>query len=206
MLKQIVLTAGILLGAATTANAVTLFSDNFDADALRLNVGNLGDTSLNNWTVGPGTVDVIGPNFYDFYPSNGNYLDMDGSTSQAGTINTNKLFNIVSGRTYTISFDYGKNGAAAETLNFGIGSYAASLMLLGGAIPSLLNNTYTFLATTNETGVSLFFQGVGGDNQGPVLDNVSLSAVPLPGAAPLLIAALAGFGAMARRRKFVAKA
>jgi Protein of unknown function (DUF642) len=201
MLKKVLLASVFLFAAGSAANAVTLFSDDFDSDTLSLN------SSLLNWSVTNGTVDVIGSNpfsFYEFYPRNGNYLDMDGTSGQAGTIVTSQFFNLTSGHTYTISFDYGKNGGNAETLNFGIGSISSSLVLAIGNIPSLLSNSFTFTALSDEVGAQLYFSALGGDNQGPVLDNVkltSVSAVPLPAAAPLLVVGLLGLGAMARRRK-----
>jgi hypothetical protein len=206
MFKKTLLAGVFLIAAASTANAVTLFSDDFNSDTLSLN------SSLLNWSVTNGTVDVIGENpspFFNFYPGNGNYLDMDGSTSQAGTIKSNQVFNLVAGNSYTISFDYGKNDVNAESLNFGIGSVASTLVLAIGGIPTLLSNTFTFTALANEANVQLYFSALGGDNQGPVLDNVvltSVSAVPLPAAAPLLVMGLMSLGALARRRKAKTKA
>jgi len=47
---------------------------------------------------------------------------------------------------------------------------------------------------------SIFFETGGGDNVGPILDDVSLTAVPLPAAAWLLLSGLVGFGALGRRK------
>jgi PEP-CTERM motif len=47
---------------------------------------------------------------------------------------------------------------------------------------------------------SIFFAALGGDNIGPILDNVSLTAVPLPAAAWLLLSGLAGLGFVGRRK------
>ncbi len=204
MLKKSLLAGVFLFAAASAAQAAPLFADDFNADALHLN------GTLQNWSVTNGTVDVIGSNpvqFFDFYPGNGNYLDMDGSSGQAGTIVTNQFFNLASGQKYTISFDYGKNGNNAETLNFGIGSFASSLAIAAGSIPTLLSNTFTFLALSDEANVQLYFAALGGDNQGPVLDNVKLtvSSVPLPAAAPLLVMGLLSLGGLARRRRAKSK-
>jgi hypothetical protein len=129
---------------------------------------------------------------------------MDGSTGDAGRIDTVLNFNVVAGSSYTISFDYGVNGGAAETLDFGLGSNLFSLAIPAGGIASLTPYSVTFLALATET-VSLFFEGQGNDNQGPVLDNVLLeqnvSAVPVPAALPLLAAGLGALGFVARRRR-----
>ena len=53
----------------TAAQAVPLFNDTFDSEALGLN------QALDNWTVSDGTIDVIGPGFFDLHPGNGNYLE-----------------------------------------------------------------------------------------------------------------------------------
>jgi hypothetical protein len=61
-----------------------------------------------------------------------------------------------------------------------------------------------FLATETFAGVSIFFDAAGGDNVGPMLDNVTLTAVPLPAAAWLLLSGLVGFAALGRRRTMAA--
>ncbi len=53
---------------------------------------------------------------------------------------------------------------------------------------------------------SVFFEALGDDNVGPLLDDVTLTAVPLPAAAWLLLSGLAGFAALGRRRARVAEA
>ena len=59
-----------------------------------------------------------------------------------------------------------------------------------------------FTPTENQT-VRIFFSSLTGsdDNVGPMLDDVSLTAVPLPAAAWLLLSGLIGFAAIARRSK-----
>jgi hypothetical protein len=198
MLKKLLLAGACLAGFATASNAATLFTDNFNANSTGLNGIPLG------WAVSNGTVDLIGNGFFDFYPGNGIFLDMDGSSGDAGRIDTVLNFNVVAGSSYTISFDYGVNGGAAETLDFGLGSNLFSLAIPAGGIASLTPYSVTFLALATET-VSLFFEGQGIDNQGPVLDNVLLeqnvSAVPVPAALPLLAAGLGALGFVARRRR-----
>jgi hypothetical protein len=195
MFKKILLASAMLAAGITSAQAVTLFTDNFNGEALGIN-----KPALANWSVSNGSIDVIGPGFFGLYGP-GRYIDMDGSTLNAGRIDTTQTFNVSAGKTYTISFSYGKNGIAAETLNFGLGTLTGSLVLAAGGIGSLISTSYSFLATSNQSNVSLFFEGLGGDNRGAVLDNVSLSAVPLPAALPLLLAGLAGVAGLGRLRR-----
>ena len=71
-----------LLAGASAAQAATVFSDNFNSDSLGLNY----TAFVNGWSVSDGTVDLIGTGFFDFYPGNGNYVDLDGSSSNAGVL------------------------------------------------------------------------------------------------------------------------
>ena len=67
---------------------------------------------------------------------------------------------------------------------------------------SLLSGLATFIY--DGSGDFLYFadtSGTPGDNGGPVLDNVKLSAVPLPAGGLLLLGALGGIAALRRRRK-----
>ena len=198
MLKKMLLGAVFAAGFATSANAVVLYTDNFDA-----NTGGLNATPI-GWNTTVGAVDIIpvGP-FFNWYGS-GLYIDLNGSIGQSGQIDTQATFNLVMGQSYTIDFDYGnnKNSNGNELLVFGAGSNMSSIPV-NGFIASLISYSWTFVALNTET-VSLFFADGGnspGDNGGPILDNVSFSAVPLPAALPLLAAGLGVMGLVASRRK-----
>ena len=199
MIRTLLATAVLGLGLTGAASATTIFSDNFDADAQGLSVG------LSQWAVTSGSIDVIGPGFFDWCGAGqGNCLDMNGSTGAAGRIETT-ILGLIVGKIYTLTFDFGNNqnsqsSSVAEVLSFGLG--ATSYVLNIFAQPTLTaSGAYTFVAgSTVET---LFFADTGttpGDNGGPLLDNVVLSAVPLPAGGLLLLGALGGIAALRRRK------
>lgn len=199
-IKALLASASLAL-CSTAANAAIVFQDNFDAEALELNA------SLDNWDVTAGSVDVIGnPGFFDFLPGNGRYLDMDGTTFAAGTIFTKTTFSFLAGITYTLSFDLAGNrqGAGAADIVPGFDRIVAAIdgnILTAHAWWEQPFATYTLTFTPGASFSSkISFQAFGADNQGPLLDNVVLSAVPLPPAVWLLGSALLGLIAVGRRR------
>jgi hypothetical protein len=186
------LVAATALLAAGAASATTVFSDNFDANALGLNATPAG------WTVTGGTVDIIGTGFFDFLPGNGKYLDMDGSTGQAGTIS--RSLNLVAGTPYLLSFDLAGNhrNANQEQVNVAFGSALGSYSL--GQFAGFTSYSLAFTPATTGA-VTLSFAGVGRDNVGMLLDNVSVTAVPEPQTYALLALGLLAVGVAVRRRQ-----
>lgn len=200
MLKSLLLAGAVALSMSTAASAATIiFSDDFDSETLKNN------GSLSNWNVSNGTIDVIGVGGpFDLYLGNGRYVDMDGSTRNAGRIETKSAFELIAGQTYELTFMYGRNTRGnnvdpTETLNFGFGSWSDTLNIPSGAIASFLTRTVLFSFQTNVIG-SIFFEDLGADNQGVVIDNVSLSAVPLPAGGLMLVGGLAALAGLRRRK------
>lgn len=197
MFKNMMLAVVSVISMGSAASAAPIFSDDFEGEALGLN------QALDNWTVAPGTIDVIGNGYFDFYPGNGNYLDMNGSTTQEATITTGSL-GLVLGQTYRLTFNFGTNnnpGPFPVNLTFGLGSMAETIAMLSQPLPTLASAVYDFVY--DGSGDFLYFadtSGTPGDNGGPVIDNVSLSAVPLPAGGLLLIGALGGLVGLRRRK------
>ena len=184
-----------VLGAAQPAAATVIFSDDFEADGP---ADFLNKPTFVNWVVSDGTVDLIGVGGnYDLYPGHGVYVDLDGSTSNAGTLTTTLSF---APGSYSLSFLLGGNarGGPADTVFV---SFGADNLTPGGitlaAFDGLTSQTLTF---TSALGGTLSFAHAGNDNVGLILDDVVLEQVPEPGTLLLLGGGLAALGAWRRRR------
>jgi hypothetical protein len=181
--------------------AVTIFSDNFNSE--NGGAGTLNYNSFANWKVTSGTVDLIGNGFFDFLPGNGLYIDMDGSSSSAGTMDTKSgLINLSPGQ-YVLSYQLAGNhrNNSTELVN------VAVKIGLATANHSLLQNapftTFTLPFTVSSSmAVQIEFQGTGGDNIGMILDNVQLDQVQVPdGGSTVVLLGIALCGAGFVRRK-----
>lgn len=180
------------LAFAAPALAQIPFTENFDAE--NGGIGQLNYTAFANWIVSAGSVDIIGNGFFDFYSGNGLYVDLAGSTGQAGTI-TSAPFAFVPGQIYTLGFTLGGNtGGPTNTVAVLLGSLVSDSLTLPPS-QGLTNYSYNFsvLAPTN---AALSFRNVEDGDRGAILTNVSI--IPAPAAAAML--ALAGIAAIRRRR------
>ncbi len=184
------LVSSLLAVGATGANVGVLFSDNFNSYAYQLNW--VPPSSV--WTVPVGSVDLIGETttgtFYDFYPGNGGYVDLDGTTPQAGTLQTAESFGPGA---YTLSFDLGGNarGDVDKTTTITLGDWSQSLTLASGAAYTL----YTYTFTTTGGNLSFGDNTVGDQDIGNILDNVTLSTgIPEASTWAMLGLGFAGLG------------
>ena len=188
------LTALIIIPAVLLSvqgfSCAAIFSDNFNSenggvpDALNYN-------SFANWTVSNGTVDLIGKGgTWDFYPGNGLYVDLDGSTGQAGIFTSKMTFGP---GTYSLQFDLGgSQRGGTETVDVSIGNWNYTFSNIPSDFPL---TTETFLVNT--TGGQLTFYDHSWDNIGAILDNVQVddppSTVPEPYSMILYGLGLVGF-------------
>jgi hypothetical protein len=187
----------MLILCAPAIQAAVVFSDNFNAE--NGGTGVLNYNGFANWSVSGGTVDLIGNGFFDFYPGNGLYVDLDGSTSRAGLLTSSPAFSLAAG-SYTLQFALGGSQRGdSNTVRVVLGSLYSESFTLASADPlTLITRT---IVVGGPTSASLDFQNSGGDNLGAILDNVSLSTtgVPEPAGITLMALGLTGLGMIRRR-------
>lgn len=153
------------------SQAQILLEDNFNSE-------NFGNGRLNyfrfaNWDVIEGSVDLLGNGLWRDFPGHGLYMDLDGSTNNAGTLRSKKLFSLEPGR-YRLEFDLAGNPAGGvNRLIVRLGDVYRESFELAPHEP--------FTTVAREINVStasqarLFFRHEGGDNIGLLLDNVKLT-------------------------------
>ena len=203
MIRECALATVAALALGSAAQAAPVFADNFNANPVGLNAVPAG------WTVAGGTVDLIGSSFNgslaDLLPGNGVYIDLDGSTNQAGLL-TSPSLSLLGGVTYTATFDLaGSQRGSSETGTVTFGSASLGFNIASGVGFAGYSLSFTPGVGGNYT---LSFQNDGGDNVGALLDNVAVTevaaAVPEPETYALMVAGLLAVGAASRRRKAAA--
>jgi hypothetical protein len=190
----------LFICAGSTSRAGLVFFDDFNSYTAGVPWPGEG-----NWTVIEGSVDLIGEGTsWDLQPGNGLYIDTDGSTENAGTIESIGI-DLAAGY-YVLSYDVAGNQRNAGDDSFevqvGNGSLVNTTTTMGQSAPfTKVSIPFTVFTATTAT---ISFNGLGGDDIGLLLDNVTLATVdvaivPVPGTA-LLGAFGIGFVGLLRKR------
>jgi hypothetical protein len=206
MNSKFVLTAFVVLMATATPQssyAAIVLQDNFNSSGPGDTL-NWGGDAVFKPTSPPGSVDLIGVGgSFDFFPGHGSYLDLDGSTG-SGNDPAGQITSVLSfgPGTYTVSFLLGGNhrGAPAQETVVSLGDFSQAITLASG--DPLTSYSFTF---TTAIGGALQFTETGPSNQqGNILDDVVLTAVPEPSTWAMMILGFLGVGFVAYRRKSAA--
>ena len=130
-------------------------------------------TGLQNWNVTDGTVDLFTAGGFGLPCGSAGCLDLDGSTSNAGRIETTSQFSFMAGVTYALSLDFsGRNSSGEDSLSFGVVVLISEALTFLSQDVTDVTETLTFTALTDTTG-SLFIDHDAGDNFGMLLDRVT---------------------------------
>jgi hypothetical protein len=179
-----------LLGQVARAQVV--FSDTFDAE-------NGGVTQFNysgfaQWTVSNGSVDLIGNGSSDPYPGNGMYVDLDGTSFDAATFTSSPIGLIPGQYKLTFELGYNTNGPADNQMTVSLGGAYSELIVNADAGFPVFSFIERSITVASAGAYSIQFDHLGGDNQGLIIDDVTLSRVPEPGTIAIAAAALCALG------------
>ncbi len=208
MLKVLLLSGALALTAAS-AEAATVFSDNFNSDTPGLNSPGdtyFSSTSPSNNVPNIASIDIIGSGpsgtSFDLLPGNGYYVDLDGSSGYgnkplAGQLTYKGTF---APGNYTLVFELAGNqrGAGAQTTEVLAGNVSQTYALVPSS-QGFTTEVIHFTSTGSDNGLQFDEIGplptFGSDQQGNLLDNVTVfSAVPEPATWAMM---LLGFFGMA---------
>ncbi len=199
--------ARVLLASAVfvlTASADLLSNGSFELP----NIGNNfyatyygGDSvGIPGWTVTGTSVDVVSVLGNNSYPAEaGNQsIDLAGTPGPGGVEQT---FATIAGWSYNISFWVSGNGgpqALNVFWNDPTHTYAPVATFNTPAEPTWTQEQITLQATGSSSTVEFYTSNT--SNQGPMLDNVSATAVPEPGSILLLGTLLVGVASLLKKR------
>ena len=192
----------VWLLSGTASHALVLLNDNFDTEnggIPQLNYFGLANFNVANAGTG-GAVDLIGNGSFDFYPGNGLYVDICGSSSACGVLTTKQTFGAGD---YTITLGIAGNARvnATDAVNVSFGPLSASFPLTRSQIATEVEN----VTLSAPSALTISDQGLLGPLIGDILLSVRIetaggAAVPEPASLALLSASLICFAAIRRRR------
>ncbi|MEM1076072.1 MAG: VPLPA-CTERM sorting domain-containing protein [Pseudomonadota bacterium] len=170
--------------------------------------------AIPGWTKGDGTtgIEVQTTNALGIKPHSGDHyieLDSEGNRTQPSNSSMQQTVILDAGR-YALSFWYrGRPGTTdgSNGITSAIGNGILDILEVNSGLDGLAKNDWTritrrFTVDNDNTETTLVFAAVGrNDELGGFVDTVSISAIPLPAGAWLILSGLAGLGVMRRFKR-----
>lgn len=191
-----------------SAKADWILYDDFEGEG-PFNTTQNNYNSFTNWDVFDGTVDIApklpAPNsrrIASGMDTFGNIVDLDGSSSNAGTLRSKIAFSLTPGD-YLLTWDMaGANyefAGAQDTVVVSVGGLFSESFTLNNS--DMVQTFVRQINVASNTSANLSFAHTGGDNYGILLDNVRFAAVPEPSSLAIspFILSLALFSRRKRR-------
>jgi hypothetical protein len=150
------------------------FRDTFDGE----NGGQAADNfvGFRQWDVTRGSVDLVGTGRYDDFlpPENGSGVDLDGSSSAAGTLQTKSDIVLAPG-SYLLTFQLAGCPRLHDpnTVRVSLGSLYSESFTINSFTP--LRTYSRTITVAAQTSAKLTFSHAGGDDFGILLDNVGVA-------------------------------
>ncbi|MBX2822770.1 MAG: T9SS type A sorting domain-containing protein [Rhodothermaceae bacterium] len=158
-----------------SAQAV-LFEDNFDEENNEIPIVNYD--SLSHWDILSGSVDLIGNGFMDAYPDRGLYLDLDGTTREAATLQSKDSLALERGDILQIEFDLAgsvRSMPDTDSLLISLGTSYSELFILENEHP--IDRYVRQVEVLENERVPIKLEHLGGDNFGVLFDFIRIERV-----------------------------
>lgn len=212
MMKKLFLTiASISAASMMTANATTVFSEDFDGDATNAAGSVFNYTGFGQFSVDAGSVDLISSGDFGITCVAGGCIDLDGSTfGSTPTSNFVSTALDLGPGSYTLSFDASANqrNGDSDSFTISVGSVLSEVITPTPGTTDFTTYSFDFSIASLVSTSIVFFTAGPSDNIGAIIDNVLLvsnaspdATAPLPAAAPLMLMGVLGIGFAARRRR-----
>ena len=136
----------LVIGGQSQANLIETFNSENGG------IGVLNYTAFTDFSVTVGAVDLIGNGLFDFYPGNGLYVDLNGTTNASGTLESKMSF---SPGTYELTFDIGRNPngvGLTDSVMISLGEFSETFTRTGSVPLETLTRVFTS-TTSSASGI-----------------------------------------------------